>query len=121
MDTSRIAVVALALLLMLRSAVAPLGLPAVDGVLLVLGLAVAAAVPWTCVAIHRRQPTPSNRLAVIWSIVGLGALLVHLALSAGEDGTSVGTGLVALVALVGLVVGALTTSRHAAGPPSHLA
>jgi hypothetical protein len=115
-DTSRVAVVALALLVMLRSAVAPLELPAVDGVLLVLWLVAAVVVPWTCVANHRRHPTTSNRLALVAAVVGFVALLGSLVVSVGEDGTSIGTGLVTLVALVGLVVGALTTSRRGTAP-----
>lgn len=118
MDGSRIAVVAFAVLLMVRSAVTPLQSAALDAVLLVLGLGVAAVVPWTCVANHRRHPTSSNRVAAIAGLVGFVVLVGYLAVSAGEDGTSVGTGLAALVALVGLVVGALTTSRHAADQPS---
>lgn len=118
MDRARLAVVTFALVLMLRSAVAPLEVAALDTVLLVLGLVAAAVVPWTCVANHRRHPTASNRTAAVASLVGLVVLVGYLAVSAGEDGTSVGTGLAALVTLVGLVVGAVTTSRHAAERPA---
>lgn len=114
MDGVRLAVVAFALLLMARSAVAPLEVVALDTVLLVLGLVAAAVVPWTCVANHRRHPTASNRTAAVASLVGLVVLVRYLAVSTGEDGTSVGSGLAALVALVGLLVGAVMTRRHTA-------